>query len=108
MEEEKEEEGDQKHSLFCNVVQHHVDILIEASQRSHYLFVPFHDDPYFGPNALVHQFLQKGTRKIISGTEKGKGGEGGGGISPSGKRRVVAIVQGPRSHGLEYNRKDLI
>lgn len=33
-------------ALLCHVLEHHVDVVVEASQRAHQLLVTSHDDPH--------------------------------------------------------------
>jgi hypothetical protein len=45
-------------SLFSDVLENHVDVIVESPQGAHELLVPAHDNPYPRPDALVDELCE--------------------------------------------------
>ena len=73
-------------ALFCHILQHHVDVVIEAAQRADELLVTTHDNVQPRPDAFVDELCTRAVGASISrySAAMGKCMQNGIKLAPSG------------------------
>ena len=83
--------------LLSDVLEYHVDVVVEAPQRANQLLVSPHDHPHAGPDAFVNELCNshqhKGKRKPERGCEASRRGMGV--RSPSGSIWLISRASKP-------------